>query len=715
MKDITVQVERFKPLYAWTNRILRVDLSARSVRVTETAPYVPDYLAARGLAHKIAWDEYPEPVDGFDPRNPLMVFPGVMTGAHSPYSGRTNVCSFAPHGYPYPWFTRSNIGGRFGGTLKRAGYDGVIVTGASDEPVRIRIQDDEVSILPAGDLWGVDALDTLEALEERDGTGTRALTIGQAGEHLSRIATIQTGSSSACGNGGFGAVMGSKKLKAISVRASGHGAGQVALADPDRVRALTRAVAQEKAYTRGPRRGGRLEAINERLAEQDDGRVRLAPCTENCVSPCQLYYEGVPGCAYDRKWSGRWMCVGTILRGFADRPDMSYGGVFDWKLGIRGGMEANALCNRYGINQWDLIIGMVPWLEACQNAGLMDDELTTVNGVQMNWQSSEWWAALLHAIAFREGALGDALAEGGWRAAQVLGLGEDLVRRYYTGWGYAGHWDGHGSWSNHIVYPFWLVSALQWATDTRDPIPSGHGYVQEAMSNGPFGRRNPDISWDDMRAIAARVYGDPAALDPHSGYQAKAYPAFFHTKRSVMKDCLPADDFRFPCIYSPNSEDYLCRIRLGGEGNGGTAETIDGTSIEYHLFKAGTGVAWSEAEFERAAERVYTLERALHVRHWGRDRAMDESVLPSFEYLENWPSPALGERQALDREQFEPVMDEYYGYLGWDVETGWPTEERLAELGMPEVYAPMVEGARRAREALPAPPAMKEPVPLIHG
>ena len=93
---------------------------------------------------------------------------------------------------------------------------------------------------------------------------------------------------------------------------------------------------------------------------------------------------------------------------------------------------------------------------------------------------------------------------------------------------------------------------------------------------------------------------------------------------------------------------------------------------------------------------------------------MDESVLPSFEYLENWTNPLLGERYALDRVQFEPVMDEYYQHQGWDVETGWPTKERLAELGMPDAYEPMVRGARRAKEALPDPPRA-EPVPLIHG
>ena len=497
--------------------------------------------------------------------------------------------------------------------------------------------------------------------------------------------------------------MGSKKLKAISA----IGTGKVSIADPDRLKQLTRAVAREKRYLR--RRPKDVRGMNERLAENDGGSVRLSPCTEGCVSPCRLTYEGVQGCAYDRKWSGAWMCVGGILRGLSDRGDQTFGGVFDWKLGTRGGFEANVLCNRYGINQWDLIIGMVPWLEACQNAGLIAE----FNGQPMNWQSPHYWADFLHAIAYREG-MGDALAEGGWRAAQVLHLGEDLVRRYYTGWGYAGHWDGHGSWSNRVVFPFWLVSALQWATDTRDPIPSGHGYVQDCMYYGPFSQRIEGMSWEDMRGIAARIYRDPAALDPHSGYKAKAYPGFFHTKRSIIKDTLPADDFRFPCIYSPNSEDHFCRITVDGGNGTAENEVIDGPSVEYHIFKAGTGVDWSEEQYELAAERLYTLERAVQVRHWGRDRAMDESVLPSFEYLENWTNPLLGERYALDREQFKPVMDEYYAHQGWDVETGWPTAERLAELGMPDAHEAMVVGAQRAKASLPEPPTA-EPVPLIHG
>jgi aldehyde:ferredoxin oxidoreductase len=362
-------------------------------------------------------------------------------------------------------------------------------------------------------------------------------------------------------------------------------------------------------------------------------------------------------------------------------------------------MEANALLNRYGINQWDVIIGMVPWLETCQAAGLIDGDLAALGGQAMDWRSPAFWSAFLHAIAYREGA-GDALAEGGWRAAQALHLGEDLVRRYYTGWGYAGHWDGHACWANHLVYPYWLVSALQWATDTRDPIPSGHGYTWYVMYFSPLGGGFP-ISWEQMRGVSARVYGDPRAVDPHSGYQAKAYPGFFHTRRSVIKDCLPADDFRFPMIYSPNTPDRFCRVA-----------GVEGPSLEYHLFRAGTGVDWSEAEFERAAERVYTLERALQVRHWGRDRAVDERVLPSFEYPENWANPLLGERHALDRGQFKPVLEDYYRHQGWDVERGWPSPERLDQLGLASVYEPMVAGAQKAKDRLPPLPRAG-PVPDV--
>ena len=154
MREIRKKVPPAVPGLAYMDRILWIDLSTMGVSARESRHYLPQFLGGRGLAAKIAWDEYPRPVDPFDERNPLMIFPGALTGTRSPYSGRTTVCAFSPQAYPRHWLTRSNVGGWIGGDIKRAGYDGVIVSGKAEEPVRIVIADDEVAILPAADPSG---------------------------------------------------------------------------------------------------------------------------------------------------------------------------------------------------------------------------------------------------------------------------------------------------------------------------------------------------------------------------------------------------------------------------------------------------------------------------------------------------------------------------------------------------------------------------------
>lgn len=687
MQPTTVTMPRFAPRFGWANRLLRIDLSSMGVSVEPLEGYIPDYIGGRGVAARIAWDDYPEPVDPFDAASPLIIVTGALTGARSPYSGRTAICGFSPQAYPYHWYTRANIGHHWGAELKQAGYDAIVITGACDSPVQIIIRDDQVSLQAADDLWGLDTFDTQEAVSKAHGEDLRTLCIGPAGERLSRIATIHTGTSSVAGQGGFGAVMGAKKLKAISV----HGTGRVPVAEPELLDGLFQAVAREiRAYRRLPD----VRTHNARLACDRGGQVRPYACTAACPTPCNRYYSNMPGVAYpERTWEGHWACVGSLFRGASEGGPISLDSLYDWRMGDYGGLELNVLTNRYGLNQWDLLIGLVPVLERAQRAGLISE----LNGMPIDWRSSQFWASVLHSITYREG-IGDALAEGGLRAAQALGIGQELVDRCYTGWGFAGHWDGHACWANHLVFPYWVVSALQWSTDTRDPYSSSHCYVQNIMRWSPLNPHhgnNPPISWEQIRGISERVYDTPAALDPHSGYEAKAYPAYYHDLRSVMKDSLPTDDQVFTLIYTTNTDDRYWRVQ--GPGDLGV---IEGPSVDHHLFRLGTGAEWQEADFDRAAERIYTLERALCVRHWSRDRRMDESVLPSFEYTENWTNPLLGEKYALDRSAFESAMDEYYGYLGWDTQTGIPTQARLSELGLGDVYAPMVAGARDARARL---------------
>ena len=688
MASYSVTLDRFRPLFGWRNRILRVDLSNARIWAQETSPYVPDYLGARGLAAKLLWDEYPEPVGAFDPENPLMVIPGALTGTRSPYSGRTNVCAFSPQSHPYNWFSRASIGASWGNELKLAGYDGIVVTGASDEPVQVVIRDDEVSVVPAPDLWGKDAIETQDLIRGELGKRTRILTIGQAGEHLSRIATIHTELTSVAGQGGFGAVMGSKKLKAVSV----IGTGKVPVHDRDRLNWLFKKVGEEARSFRSVG-GRRTETLNEQLAQEGGGTVRLASCTAYCPSPCRLHYEGVDGVHFEGKITGDIGCVSGVFRGGREP-------LYGWDVGTRGGFELNSYANAIGLNHWDILVGMIPWLRLSEKQGLIDQ----FNGRPLEWNSMEFWVDLLHDIAYREGQ-GDALAEGGYRAPAILGVGEEIMRRYYTGWGYSGHWDGHAAFVNPIVYPFWIAGAVHWAMDTRDPASSTHGYVQSVMYFGPFARRqrgDKQITWDHMRGIGERVYGRADTLDPTSGYEGKAIPSAYHAMRSIMKDCVPTDDQVFPLIYSYNTEDRFCRI---GD--------IDGPDVDSHLFRAGTGTDWDATEFARAAERVLNLERANVIRHWARDRKMDERVVPSFEYDENWVNSEINQRKALDRVAFGGVLDDYHARLGWDPASGRPTREKLESLDMGDVYDGMVAGAAKAADRLPDLPPV-EPVVDLH-
>ena len=691
MKPQTFDLKRFKPLSCWANRILRIDLSAMRVWVQETAPYVPEYLGARGIAARLCWDEYPEPVGAFDPANPLMVMTGALTGSRAPYAGRTTIHAFSPQAYPHNWFTRSSIGGRFGGELKRAGYDGLVITGASETPVHVRIRDDEVQIMPAEDLWGFDTMDTLASLESTEGRGVRALVIGPAGERLSRIATIQTASSSAAGQGGFGAVMGAKKLKSISA----SGTGRVSLANPEAMTSLTRALGRtlKEAGRDAPYGFGDLDRLNETLAAEGNGRARVVPCTEGCLTPCTVYFEDMPGSVVKRRWSGSWFCVAANVFPGLDRVPPNQEMFFDWHLERRAAFEMNVLSNRYGLNQFDLLKGMVPWLVACQKSGL----ISSLNGREMDWQSPAFWDEFLHTIAYRDG-LGDRLAEGGWAASRDLGLGEDLAQRRYPGWGQAGHWDGRDC--NVHTYPYWIASALQWMSDTRDPFDCGHGslWVQSASAEvAAASGADREAALHSMRAVAERVYGTPDVADPYSGYSDKAVIAHYHTVRPVIKDCVPVDDLRFPMIYRADAPDRMWHLR--GLDTAGLHDEIDGPSVEYHLYRAGTGVGWSEAEFVQSAERVCAMERALQVRHWARDRHTDESVLPYFEQTETFRSPFQEKRYGLDREQFAHVVDAFYALHGWDAQRGWPTSEALAALGLEDVYEPMVQGAARAEAA----------------
>jgi aldehyde:ferredoxin oxidoreductase len=216
------------PRGGYAGQILDVDLTARKVTTRPTAPYIRDALGGRALSAAIAWDEMPADVDAFDPAALIIISTGPLTGTLAPTTGRTVMASLSPRIYPKPWYTHSTIGGWFGPELKYAGYDAVIIRGAASAPVRLEITDGKARIVDAADLWGLDARETQLDLKRRLSSETQVLAIGPAGENRVRFATVQHSEENAAGHSGFGAVWGSKNLKAVTAR----GTGGVKVADP---------------------------------------------------------------------------------------------------------------------------------------------------------------------------------------------------------------------------------------------------------------------------------------------------------------------------------------------------------------------------------------------------------------------------------------------------------------------------------------------------
>ncbi|MFW5980988.1 MAG: aldehyde ferredoxin oxidoreductase N-terminal domain-containing protein [bacterium] len=642
-------------MYGWVGKILRINLSNNEKQIIPTEKYVPKYIGARGIAAKIAWDEISGEVEPYDQENLLIFMTGPLTGTLAPGSGRSEFFSVAPQVYPKPWFTRSGIGGWVGSELKYAGYDGFIIEGKAEEPVYLQIKDQEINILPADDIWGQDTYATQKSLMRKHGEDNKIMCIGPAGENLVRLSIILSETKNAAGGGGLGAVMGSKKLKAIMIK----GSGSINVAEPEALYNLSLAINDDYV---GAAPVDRPKAEAEPEMKEAYGRKGQA-CSHSCPWRCGYIWRDIPGQTYSADHTALITCVANVFISCKDSPHNPY----NWDLGEEAGVEIAVLADRLGLNHWALSIGFAKWLIECKEKNVMDK----IGDLEIDTDCVEFWVSLMEKISYRKG-IGDVLAEELPRAAEILNKGQDIVEDIYPAYGFSGHWDGRGDEVNPIFFPLWIVSALQWATDTRDPFSSGHGYSQVLTY---WSRR---YSWDTLSNVGKQVYGSKKAIDPEYPYQFKAKPAVWHQHESVLKDSLTLCDQTWPRLYSISTDDHYAKVNIPDYG------VIEGKSFEAHLFSMVTGIDINEEELRRKAEAIYNLERALQVRNYERKRTDDEAIIPYYEKSENVPDSS-GEHHRLDREKFKKLLEEYYELRGWDKKTGYPTGDKLRSLDLEDV------------------------------
>ncbi|MBC7237278.1 MAG: hypothetical protein H5T69_15660 [Chloroflexi bacterium] len=643
-------------MYGWAGRILQVDLSSRSISTLDTADYVPSYIGGLGVATRIAWELLRPGIDALAPENPLLVMTGPLTGTLASGAGRVEVAGIAPQQHPSV-FSRSGMGGHWGAELKYAGYDGLVIVGQADVPVYLWVHDGEAEIREAGELWGLGTYAVTQRLRQIHGAKTRVICCGPAGERLSRIAVVHSETGNAAGQGGYGAVMGAKKLKAVAVR----GTGGVSLADPERLLRLCLGASREG------------QTPGEIGIKPESGATYRTRKCGFCMTPCvHRVYMRIPGRASSGSYSVARQCWGYGASREAD-------------------LEARAITSDYGLNGWEISYGIIPWLQLCKQAGLIDaiDAGGAYGRVPIPVPKQpikylrdiarspvEFLNALVYVIAHRRGEVGDALADGACYAADRLfgGQGKPLLDHIYPRHcGQTEHWGGHWGPGGTVYWPWWLPAILQWCVDTRDPAnDSTHQWTEHVQfylpQSGPW--RGP-FSLEKVRGVSQKVYGDPRVCDPAYDYdppETKAMPAIFHHNRGMIIDSLVLCDYEHTRVFSMLSED-------------GAADT----AFMAKLFSAATGYETSEAELDLAGERIWNLARAIDVRDHGRNRAIDESTLDGFMY------PGKDDGVMIDRDKMLALLDCYYRLRGWDVATGVPTRAKLSELGLGDV-ADTLEG-----------------------
>jgi aldehyde:ferredoxin oxidoreductase len=363
-------------------------------------------------------------LDPLSPENTLLIAPGVVTGAPIAGSGRGAIGAKSPL---TGGFGAAEAGGFFSAELKRAGCDGIIIEGRAEQPVYLWVHDGALAIRDAGQLWGLDTGHTLDKIREEHACKTaRAAMIGPAGENLVRISCVMDGEKDAYGRSGLGAVMGSKRLKAVAA----HGTLGTQVADSEKLRTYSRQLARELKEnpsqlhlwgTGGDLTNG-VETGNLPTRNFRDG---------NFPSPQQIssiYWKehgeliGMEGC-----YACPIRCKKVVKISEPWAVDSRYGGPeyeTEAALGSDCGVEdekaifkGNELCNRYSLDTIETGATIAFAMECYEN-GILTSEDT--GGLDLRFGNGAAMVQMVEMIAKREG-LGDLLAEGSKRAALKLG------------------------------------------------------------------------------------------------------------------------------------------------------------------------------------------------------------------------------------------------------------------------------------------------------
>lgn len=607
----------------YKGKVLAINLTTKKTSSIEiTDEFARKYLGGNGFAVRYIFDMVDPRMDAFDATNVVAMMTGPFQGINSPTAGKYYMATKSPltNGY-----FDSVSGGFIGAQIKYAGYDGFLITGKADKPTYLFVEDGKVEFRPAEKLWGRLTGETQEMIKEEVGDPNLCVSaIGPAGENLVRYACVIT-EYRAAGRGGVGAVLGSKKLKAVAVR----GSGTNEVADPEAYEAWMQWYKEEAKKVPGLAVG--LPTYGTPALVASIGKMLGAMGSYNHKTEFFQNWENISGERLKKEFwdkdtacpacpiacskvfsakSGKWK--GAISEGPEYETIYSLGsmcGIDDLGAIIKG----DSLCDEWGMDTVSYGVAVSFIMEAYEKQ-LITRENT--DGVEFKFGNDDAMIAYIEKTAKREG-IGNLIAEGSLRAARVIGGGSERFAIQVKGLEIPGH-------SARALRGM----SLGYATATRggshhDPRPTG----------------------------------EYAGASDRKAVEGKAAWVIGTQQMTTIGDSLVNCHFL----------ERLLGFTL-------TQKWVD-------MINPVTGFGYTLEELTTVAERILDLERSFNVRTGIRRK---DDTLPR-RFLEEPIPEGPSQGMHTDEPTLNRMLDEFYVIKGWDPKTGIPTKEKLIRMGLEDV------------------------------
>jgi len=605
----------------FAGKLLKIDLTKNEILDEPLDESIAEnYLGGTGYCVKYLYDKINKDTDPLSPENILMIMNGPLAGSTSPTNGRFVACAKSPL---TGFWGESMCGGTFGPELKKAGYDGIILIGASEKPVYLEITDNGAQLKDASDLWGKGIHETSKLLKEKLGSNfARIACIGQAGENMVKYAIIAS-EEKAAGRTGMGAVMGSKKLKAIAIKASKRSY------DPADSDSFKKAVQTA------------MDSVNSSFASQMLGSLGTAGALDmyHMFSELPMKYWtlgewtdsfNISGStASEKVHTKSYPCFGCPI-GCAKKAEVKEGeyktdgevaspeyetvagfGSLILNDNLESIVHANYLCNDYGI---DTISGSsaIAFVYYVFNKGIIKSE--DIDGLEPKWGDVKPALELIKKIAFREG-IGDIIANGSDAFGKRFNISQDEIATVYG-----------------MEVPY---------HDLR----SNFGM---AVAYGLGSPRGPCHCSCDMFNILMGI--------PLQEIGIEAIDKYLDTEEMAIYSAR-AQDYR--CLYSSL---IICEF----------ANPLP--SMVADLIQTSTGIPCDIDKLKLIAERIYTIKRLF---------SLKMGITPAHDRLpEILLKPLEVGGSAGKTPNFNKLKEFYYKYRQWDMNTGKISQKKLTNLGL---------------------------------